>query len=32
LIKETIAAGDERVYEYILNWIAWMIQNPGKKV
>ncbi|KAA6380777.1 MAG: hypothetical protein EZS28_023693, partial [Streblomastix strix] len=20
-----------RVYEYILNWIAWMIQNPGKK-
>ncbi|KAA6400528.1 MAG: hypothetical protein EZS28_003950 [Streblomastix strix] len=31
LIKETIAAGDERVYEYILNWIAWMIQNPGKK-
>ncbi|KAA6358326.1 MAG: hypothetical protein EZS28_046147, partial [Streblomastix strix] len=31
LIKETIAAGDERVYEYILNWIAWLIQNPGKK-
>ncbi|KAA6390846.1 MAG: hypothetical protein EZS28_013630 [Streblomastix strix] len=31
LNKETIAAGDERVYEYILNWIAWMIQNPGKK-
>ncbi|KAA6343847.1 MAG: hypothetical protein EZS28_052278, partial [Streblomastix strix] len=31
LIKETIAAGDERVYQYILNWIAWMIQNPGKK-
>ncbi|KAA6354618.1 MAG: hypothetical protein EZS28_049855, partial [Streblomastix strix] len=29
--KETIAAGDERVYQYILNWIAWMIQNPGKK-
>ncbi|KAA6403762.1 MAG: hypothetical protein EZS28_000718 [Streblomastix strix] len=31
LIRETIAAGDERKYEYILNWIAWMIQNPGKK-
>ncbi|KAA6379291.1 MAG: hypothetical protein EZS28_025183 [Streblomastix strix] len=31
LVKETIAAGDERVYEYIHNWIAWMIQNPGKK-
>ncbi|KAA6404134.1 MAG: hypothetical protein EZS28_000337 [Streblomastix strix] len=31
LIKETIAAGDERVYEYFLNWIAWLIQNPGKK-
>ncbi|KAA6393165.1 MAG: hypothetical protein EZS28_011307 [Streblomastix strix] len=31
LNKETIAAGDERVYEYILNWMAWLIQNPGKK-
>ncbi|KAA6374239.1 MAG: hypothetical protein EZS28_030232 [Streblomastix strix] len=31
LIKETIAAGDERVYEYILNWMAWLIQNPEKK-
>ncbi|KAA6364833.1 MAG: hypothetical protein EZS28_039640 [Streblomastix strix] len=31
LIKEPIVAGDERVYENILNWIAWMIQNPGKK-
>ncbi|KAA6385739.1 MAG: hypothetical protein EZS28_018733 [Streblomastix strix] len=31
LIKETIAAGDERIYECILNWIAWLIQNPGKK-
>ncbi|KAA6384833.1 MAG: hypothetical protein EZS28_019640 [Streblomastix strix] len=30
LIKETIAAGDERVYEYILNWKAWIIQNKGK--
>ncbi|KAA6353670.1 MAG: hypothetical protein EZS28_050803, partial [Streblomastix strix] len=31
LIKETIAAIDERVYEYILNLIPWVIQNPGKK-
>ncbi|KAA6385870.1 MAG: hypothetical protein EZS28_018603 [Streblomastix strix] len=31
LIKETIAAGDERIYEYILNWMAWIIQNKGKK-
>ncbi|KAA6402019.1 MAG: hypothetical protein EZS28_002449 [Streblomastix strix] len=31
LFKESIAAGDERVYEYILNWMAWLIQNPGKK-
>lgn len=23
--KETTAAGDERVFEYIFNWIAWMI-------
>jgi hypothetical protein len=25
LIKDTIAAGDEKVYEYILNWMAWVI-------
>ncbi|KAA6392469.1 MAG: hypothetical protein EZS28_012001 [Streblomastix strix] len=31
LIKETIAVSDERVYEFILNWMAWLIQNPGKK-
>ncbi|KAA6368951.1 MAG: hypothetical protein EZS28_035523 [Streblomastix strix] len=31
LIKETIAAGDERVYEYIFNCMAQIIQNPGKK-
>ncbi|KAA6394594.1 MAG: hypothetical protein EZS28_009877 [Streblomastix strix] len=31
LIKETIAACDEQVYEYILNQMAWLIQNPGKK-
>ncbi|KAA6383529.1 MAG: hypothetical protein EZS28_020945 [Streblomastix strix] len=31
LIKETIAAGDISVNEYILKWIAWMIQNPRKK-
>ncbi|KAA6377877.1 MAG: hypothetical protein EZS28_026596 [Streblomastix strix] len=31
LIRETIAAGDERIQEYILNWMAWFLQNPGKK-
>ncbi|KAA6382391.1 MAG: hypothetical protein EZS28_022082 [Streblomastix strix] len=31
LIRETIAAGDEEVYDYIVNWIAYMIQNVGKK-
>ncbi|KAA6385511.1 MAG: hypothetical protein EZS28_018962 [Streblomastix strix] len=31
LIKETIAASNKRVYKYILNWFAWMIQNPGRK-
>ncbi|KAA6365848.1 MAG: hypothetical protein EZS28_038625, partial [Streblomastix strix] len=32
LIKETIAAGDERVYEYILNWIVLLMQNLGKNL
>ncbi|KAA6396600.1 MAG: hypothetical protein EZS28_007875 [Streblomastix strix] len=31
LIKETIAAGDEIIYEYVLNWIVWMVQNLRKK-
>ncbi|KAA6378285.1 MAG: hypothetical protein EZS28_026189 [Streblomastix strix] len=31
LIKKTIALGEKRVYEYILDWITWMIQNPRRK-
>ncbi|KAA6379816.1 MAG: hypothetical protein EZS28_024658 [Streblomastix strix] len=31
LVKDTIAAGDEIVYEYILNWLAWIVQNIGEK-
>ncbi|KAA6396707.1 MAG: hypothetical protein EZS28_007767 [Streblomastix strix] len=31
LIKQTIAANDERIYQKILNQIAWMIQNHVKK-
>lgn len=30
-IKEVIAAGDENVYEYILNWYAYILQNPNGK-
>lgn len=30
LIKNTLAAGDEAVYEYILNWCAYMFQHPGR--
>ncbi|KAA6359447.1 MAG: hypothetical protein EZS28_045026, partial [Streblomastix strix] len=31
LVKDTISANDERVYEYILNWFAFIVQNVGKK-
>ncbi|KAA6398240.1 MAG: hypothetical protein EZS28_006237 [Streblomastix strix] len=31
LVKDTISANDERVYEYILNWFAFIVQNIGKK-
>ncbi|KAA6398304.1 MAG: hypothetical protein EZS28_006169 [Streblomastix strix] len=31
LMKDTISAIDERVYEYILNWFAFIVKNVGKK-
>ena len=31
LIREVIAHDNEEVYEYILNWISFIMQNPGKK-
>lgn len=30
-IKEVIADNDEAVYNYILNWLAFVLQNPGEK-
>ncbi len=30
LIKNTLAAGDMAVYEYILNWCAYMFQHPSR--
>ncbi|KAA6368808.1 MAG: hypothetical protein EZS28_035665 [Streblomastix strix] len=31
LIKEVIAANDNNIYEYILNWISFILQHPGIK-
>lgn len=31
LIKEVVADNDDKVNEYILNWISYILQNPGKK-
>ncbi|KAA6368121.1 MAG: hypothetical protein EZS28_036352 [Streblomastix strix] len=31
LVKDTIAANDELIYEYLLNWFSFIIQNIGKK-
>ncbi|KAA6317557.1 MAG: hypothetical protein EZS28_055082, partial [Streblomastix strix] len=31
LIKDTIAANDELIYEYLLNWFSIIVQNIGKK-
>ncbi|KAA6391051.1 MAG: hypothetical protein EZS28_013417, partial [Streblomastix strix] len=31
LVKDTIAANDELIYEYILNWFSFIVQNIGKK-
>ena len=30
-IRETLAAGDQRVYDYIMNWLAWAVQHPGEQ-
>ena len=27
-----ITAGDQNLYEYVLNWISFMIQKPGEKI
>ncbi|UFK26729.1 integrase [Roseobacter phage RDJL6] len=29
LLFEVLCDGDDRVYEYVLNWAAYMIQHPG---
>jgi len=29
-IRETLAAGDGSVYQYIMNWLAWAVQHPGE--
>ncbi|KAA6401573.1 MAG: hypothetical protein EZS28_002900 [Streblomastix strix] len=31
LVKDTFSAKDEQIYEYLLNWIAQIKQNVGKK-
>ena len=30
-VREVIADNDEKVYEYIINWFAYIVQHPGKK-
>ncbi|KAA6394935.1 MAG: hypothetical protein EZS28_009541, partial [Streblomastix strix] len=30
LIKNGIAGGNEEIYQYLLKWIAWIVQNPDK--
>ena len=30
-IREVLAAGDKRVYEYLLNWCAYTIQHPDRQ-
>lgn len=31
LINEVICDNNEQVYEYVLNWISFIVQRPGKK-
>ncbi len=32
LTREVIAAGDDDVTEYLLNWMAYRVQKPGEKI
>ncbi|KAA6384803.1 MAG: hypothetical protein EZS28_019671 [Streblomastix strix] len=32
LVKDTISVTNELIYEYLLNWIAYIIQKAGKKI
>lgn len=32
LVKDTIAADDPIVYDYILNWLVQVVQNIGEKL
>ncbi|KAA6365715.1 MAG: hypothetical protein EZS28_038758, partial [Streblomastix strix] len=32
LVKDTIAANDELIYEYLLNWFSFIAQNIGKRL
>lgn len=29
-LRENISNGDERLYRWLVNWMAWVVQNPGK--
>lgn len=31
-LLEFLCGGDELVKDWVLNWLAWMLQNPGKKM
>jgi hypothetical protein len=30
-IREVLAASDQRVYDYIINWLSWTVQHPGEQ-
>jgi hypothetical protein len=30
-IRDVIASGDDEVADYIIDWIAWAVQNPGQR-
>lgn len=31
-VRENIAGGDERLYEWIVSWFAWMVQRPRQRL
>jgi hypothetical protein len=31
-IREVIANGDETLFQWLINWMAWLVQNPAKLI
>lgn len=31
MVRSVLCAGDEASFDYLMNWLAWKVQNPGRR-